>query len=254
MTPTTRKLEEIHADLWGPHDLPSLSGRTYVGLLLDEFTRKSWILPLRSKDEFFDVFKLWLPRAEACGEKLRFLRTDGGGEFISAALKSFCEKRSITIGYAAPYMHEENEIAERCWRTLATMKDSLLIDSGLPVNFWTEAMDTANYLRNRLPTRRSGPAFIPEEAWTSTRQNLEHLRIFGSSVSTLIPNEKRTKSDVRKTWKGIFIGYTETSKHLRVWAPRTHQVLIASEPVVNESRRGANLLIEHPMPPLAKLL
>ncbi len=58
MTPTTRRLQEIHADLWGPHDPPSLSGRNYVALLLDEFTCKSWILMLRSKDEFFDVFKL----------------------------------------------------------------------------------------------------------------------------------------------------------------------------------------------------
>lgn len=199
MTPTIRKLQEIHVDLWGPYDPPLLSGRTYVGLLLDEFTQKSWVLFLRSKDKFFDAFKLWLPRAEACGEKLGCLRMDGGGEFISATLKSFCEDRNITIGYAAPYMHEENGIAERCWRTLATMKDSLLIDSGLSVSFWAEAMDTANYLRNRLPTRRNSITVVPEEAWTNTRQNLEHIKIFGSRVSTFIPSEKRTKSDVRKT-------------------------------------------------------
>lgn len=40
MTPTTRRLQEIHADLWGPHDLPSLSGRNYIALFLYEFTRK----------------------------------------------------------------------------------------------------------------------------------------------------------------------------------------------------------------------
>ena len=41
MTLTTRKLDEIHADLWGPYDPLLLSGKTYVGLLLDEFTQKS---------------------------------------------------------------------------------------------------------------------------------------------------------------------------------------------------------------------
>lgn len=30
MTPTTNKLEEMHADLWGPHDPPSQSGSTYA--------------------------------------------------------------------------------------------------------------------------------------------------------------------------------------------------------------------------------
>ena len=201
MTPTTRKLQEVHADLWGPHDPASISGKNYVALLLDKFTRKSWILLLRSKDKFFDAFKLWLPRAEASGNRLDCLRANGGGEFISAALQSFCQERGIKIGYAAPYMHEENGIAERCWRTLAQMKDSLLIDSGLPTQFWAEAMDTANYLRNRLPTRRTDKAvIIPEEAWTKVRQDLSHIRIFGSKISTHIPSKKRSKSDVYKTW------------------------------------------------------
>ena len=76
------------------------------------------------------------------------------------------------------------------------IKDSLLINSRLPVNFWTEAMDTNNYLRNRLSTRRNGLAFILEEVWTGTRQNLEHVQIFGIRVSTFIPTKKRTKSDL----------------------------------------------------------
>ena len=82
------------------------------------------------------------------------------------------------------------------------IKDSLFIDSRLPVNFWAEAIDTSNYLRNRLSTRQNGLAFIQEKAWTGIRQDLEHVRIFGSRVSTFIPTEKCTKSDIRKTIKG----------------------------------------------------
>ena len=69
---------------------------------------------LRSKDEFFDVFKLWLPRAKAGRSRLDYLRTDGRGEFISVALQSFCQEPGIKIGYAAPYIYEENGIAEQC--------------------------------------------------------------------------------------------------------------------------------------------
>ncbi len=102
-------------------------------------------------------------------------------------------------------MHEENGIAERCWRTLSTMKDSLLIDSGLPLNFWAKAMDTSNYLRNRLSTRRADKStIIPEEAWTGLRQNVEHVRIFGCKASTHVPAEKTLK-----------IGYTkDLERHL----------------------------------------
>lgn len=59
---------------------------------------------------------------------------------------------------------------------------------------------------------------------------------------------------MQKTWKRIFVGYTGTSKHLRVWVSRIHQVLIASEPIVNKSKRGTDLLIEHPLPSSEKPL
>ena len=207
-----------------------------------------------AKTSSLTPINFWLPHDKACGEKLGCLQTDSGRKFISTALKSFCNEKGITIGYVAPYMHKENGIAERCWRILATMKNLPLIDSGLPVNFWAEVIDTANYLRNRLLTRREGPSFISKEAWTNTRQNLGHIGIFGSRVSTFIPCKKRTKSDVRRTWKGIFISYTRTSKHLRVWARRIHQVLIASKPIVNKSKRGADLLLEHLLLPSDKPL
>ena len=46
----------------------------------------------------------------------------------------------------------------------------------------------------------------------------------------------------------------DTIKHLRMWAPKTHQVLIASKLVVNESKRGAELLVENPISPPPRLL
>lgn len=154
MSEAKEKLDEVHVDLWGPHYPPSLSGKTYAAILLDANTRKSWVAYLRSKDEFVDVFQVWLPVVEKqCSKSMKVLCADDGGKFISAKLKDFCDKRGITIKYAVPYMHEENVIAERGWKTIVTMKNSLLVDSRLPLNFWAEAIETANYLRNRLPTK-----------------------------------------------------------------------------------------------------
>lgn len=70
---------------------------------------------------------------------------------------------------------------------LAIIKDLMLINSCLPVNFWAEVIDTANYLHNCLSTKRDSHTIIPEEAGMNARQNLEHVRIFGSKVSTFIP-------------------------------------------------------------------
>lgn len=112
-----------------------------------------------------DAFQIWLARVEAeSGCTMKALHADGGGEFISIKLRTFCEKKGISIKYAAPYMHEENGLAEREWRIIVTIKDFLLLDSGLPLDFWAEAMDTANYLQNRLPTKSQRGELIPEEA------------------------------------------------------------------------------------------
>ena len=66
--------------------------------------------------------------------------------------------------------------------------------------------------------------------------------------------QKYLNLDIRKTWRGIFIDYIETSKHLRVWVPHTHQVLIASQLIINEGKKDANLLIEHLLSPVKKPL
>lgn len=126
------------------------------------------------------------------------------------------------------------------------IKDSLLIDSRLPLEFWAEVMDTANYLRNRLSTKSQRGELIPDECWTGKKQDVSHVKVFGSTVSVVIPREKSHKSDVHKNWQGIFIGYSQdTTKHVRAWAPKTQQILLVSNPYVDKSEQGAKLLLEH---------
>ena len=146
-------------------------------------------------------------------------------------------------------MHEENGLAEQGWRTIVTMKDSMLIDSSLSNNFWAEAMETASYLRNRLPTRsKNHGEVILEESWTRRQQSLGNVCIFGSLVLANIPEEKRTKSDYQKVWQGILIGYSpDTPKYFRVWVPQTKQVIIVSEPYIDKSEQGAKLLEKWPI-------
>ncbi len=93
MTTITNKQEEVYADLLGPYDPPSQSESIYIAILMCEHIRKTWTLYLRRKDNFVDVFQVWLLRIEAeSGCSMKLLRADGGGEFISKKLRSFCEK------------------------------------------------------------------------------------------------------------------------------------------------------------------
>ena len=56
-------LELIHTDLWGPSHEPSKDGFKYHIHLIDDFSRYTWIYPLKTKDQPFGFFfnlKLWL--------------------------------------------------------------------------------------------------------------------------------------------------------------------------------------------------
>lgn len=169
---------------------------------------------------------------------------DGGEKFISAKLKFFYEKRGIVITYIALYVYEENRLAKRGWRTIVTMKNSMLIDSGLPNGFWAEAIKTANYLRNRLSTRsKNHGEIIPKEVWTKKYQDLQQIWILESLTLSNISAEKRTKSDYQKVWQDILVSYnSDTSKHFHIWASQTKQIVISSKPYIDESEKSAKLL------------
>lgn len=89
-----------------------------------------------------------------------------------------------------------NSIAERLNRTLQEKALSMLVAPGLERRFWCEAIKTANYIKNRLPTGAYGEQFAketPAEIWYGQKPDLSNVRIFGSTCYNHIPKEKRSK-------------------------------------------------------------
>ena len=56
----------------------------------------------------------------------------------------------------------------------------------------------------------------PEEAFTSQKPKIGHLRIFGCPVYVHVPRERRTKLDPSGR-KGVFVGYSESAKAYRIY-------------------------------------
>jgi len=50
-------LELIHSDVCGPMPSSSISGYVYYVSLIDDYSRKTWVYFLKSKDEVFSKFK-----------------------------------------------------------------------------------------------------------------------------------------------------------------------------------------------------
>lgn len=65
-------------------------------------------------------------------------------------------------------MHEQNGLIKRGWKIIVTMKNTMLIDSRLSNSIWVKAMETTNYLKNKLPIRNQNHIeSIPKKALTN---------------------------------------------------------------------------------------
>ena len=80
----TKPLELIHAGICGPISPPTLGGSRYFVLIIDDFSRLTWVAMLHCKFDAFEAFKHFKKLAEIeKGMKIKTLKSDRGGEFTS---------------------------------------------------------------------------------------------------------------------------------------------------------------------------
>lgn len=145
--------------------------------------------------------------------------------------KNFLTGNGIIHQKKNSYTPHQNGISERINRTLVEKACCLLFDAGLEKCFWAEAVNTAVYLRNR--SMATGLQKTPYEVWSKKKPDVSNLKIFGSEVMMLIPEEKRRKFD-KKSRKMILIGFSENVKGYRLFDPITKSIVISRDVIVNE--------------------
>jgi len=110
----SNKLELIHGDLCGPITPTSHSGKRYLLVLVDDFSRKTWIYFLVDKSEAFETFKNFKNLVEnEAKTTIHGLRTDRGGEFTSNEFNNFCKDNGIKRQLTAAYTPQQNGVAKR---------------------------------------------------------------------------------------------------------------------------------------------
>ena len=227
------KLQLVHSDVCGPMKTTSLNGSKYFILFIDDFTRMTWVYFLKQKSEVFSVFKKFKALVEAqSGCFLKKLRTDNGKEYTSAEFNVFCDDLGVEHQLAVRYSPQQNGVAERKNRSVLEMARCMIFEKNLPKSFWAEAVSTAVYLQNRLPTK-AVQGMTPIEAWGGIKPSIKHLRVFGSLCYTHVPDVKRSKLD-EKAEKGILIGYSSQSKGYKVYNINSEKVFISRDVKVDE--------------------
>jgi len=148
---TKQILELIHLDFVGPVT-PSINNNKYFLIILDDYSRYGWVIFTENKNDVFNKFIIWYNKIyNSLNINIKAIRSDNGKEFQNSKFQLFCEENGINHQFLVPYNPSQNGRSEGFNGILIAFSKSLLNDAKLNHNFWEFAVDTANYIHNRLP-------------------------------------------------------------------------------------------------------
>ncbi|GJU29628.1 retrovirus-related pol polyprotein from transposon TNT 1-94 [Tanacetum coccineum] len=218
------RLNLLHMDLCGPMRVASINGKKYILVIVDDYSRYTWTLFLRSKDETPEVLKDFLTMIQRnLQAPVISVRTDRGTEFLNKTLHAFFKEEGIEHQTSTPRTPEQNGVVERRNRTLVEAARTMLSASKLPLFFWAEAIATACYTQNKsiiIPTYEKTAYHIINDR----KPLIKHLHIFGCTCYLTRDGENLDKMK-EKGDSCILVGYSTQSKGYRVYNKRTRLIV-----------------------------
>jgi hypothetical protein len=111
---------------------------------------------------------------------------------------------------------------------------SLLFGSKLPSYLWEEAIRTANYVFNKVPTKALY-CITPHERYCSLKPDLSRLKIFGSTTYAHIQKTSKLEPKAKPM---ILIGYDKNSKAYRCFDYTRKKIIISPDVIIDEQNLG----------------
>nr|GFA29346.1 putative ribonuclease H-like domain-containing protein [Tanacetum cinerariifolium] len=137
-------------DLCSPMRIASINGKRYVLVIVDDYSRYTWVHFLRSKDETSKVIKTFLKRITVLLQShVIIIRTDNGTKFKNQVLKEYFDSVGISHQVSSVRTPQQNRVVERRNRTLVEDARTMLIFSRALLFLWAEAIATACFTQNR---------------------------------------------------------------------------------------------------------
>ena len=131
---TRRPLELLHMDLFGPNSYKSLGGNSFGLVIVDDFSRFTWVFFLDDKSQVQKIFKNFARKAQNQFEvKIKKVRSDNGMEFKNANVDTFLDEEGISHEFLATYTPQQNGVVERKNRTLIEMARTMLHEYKTPL-------------------------------------------------------------------------------------------------------------------------
>ncbi|GKB14111.1 retrovirus-related pol polyprotein from transposon TNT 1-94 [Tanacetum coccineum] len=131
-------------NLCGPMHVASINGKKYILVIVDEYSRFTWVKFLASKDEAPDFIIKFLKMIQVrLNTPVKNIHTDNGSEFVNQTLRSYYESVGISHETSVARSSQQNGVVERRNRTLVEAARTMLIYAKAPLFLWAEAVATA---------------------------------------------------------------------------------------------------------------
>nr|GEU43322.1 hypothetical protein [Tanacetum cinerariifolium] len=153
---TKQRLHLLHMDLCGPMRVGSINGKRYVLVIVDNYSRYTWVYFLRTKDETPEVIKNFFKKIYVrLQAPVIIVQTDNETEFKNHVLKEYFDSVGITPKTSNAKTPQQNGVVERRNCTLVEAARTMLIFSPASLFLWAEAIATACYTQNLSIIHRS---------------------------------------------------------------------------------------------------
>ncbi|GKB56893.1 retrovirus-related pol polyprotein from transposon TNT 1-94 [Tanacetum coccineum] len=213
-------------DLCGLMREQTINEKKYILVIVDDYSRFTWVKFFRSKDETPEVIIKFLTQIQVSLKKtIRYIRTDNGTEFVNKDLTNYYERVGIFHQKSIPRTPEQNDVVERQNCTLVEAARTMLIFFKALMFLCAEAVATACYTQNRslIHTRHNK---TPYELVHDKKPDLTFFRVFGALCYPTNDNEDLGKiqptADI-----GFFVGYALSWKE-----PTRVERLVSPAPAV----------------------
>jgi hypothetical protein len=220
-------------------------------IITDDATRYRWIYFLRNRSEAVAAFAQWIEHIKNQGFNApAFVRSDR--EFITENIRQLCLTYGIQWEPTPSDSPWQDGVSERSNRLVYERARAMLFDSGLPRFLWKEALESAVYMINRLPTRiplyndptpggttanqsiKPSMYTTPYTAWTNAPLDVSYIRKFGSIAWIhLHGSDKPTGKIDPRAKKTYLVGYISPTI-VQIWDPDKNIVKTVNDASIDE--------------------
>ena len=190
---------------------------------------------MENRSELFAIFQTFYNEIKnQFGISISTLHSDNAREYLSTQFQTFMATNGMLHQTSCAHTPQQNGVAERKNRHLVETTRTLLLHNNVPQHFWGDAVLTACYLINRMPSSVLNNQ-IPHSILFS-HQSLHPLqpRVFGSTcfVHNVSPGLDKLSA---RSHKCVFLGYTRSQKGYKCYSSSLRRYFVSADVTFFES-------------------